>query len=670
MKKIIASLFILWGISFAGGTVEKSVIQSVSEKLIAQHGKTCQARIEKGVAQVAQFWQKEDGDDAVFAKFCMENFITNPEELDLTLQRYETNLETLYGHSLEIYRDFSKPIQLDIGRLLPVDYLFAEYDPYAHIAEDLFKTKNAFIVLLNHPIYNLEEILEKNSTWTRKDWAWARLTANFSDRVPAEISQNLTKAYVKADDYISNYNIFMHNLAADDDQKLFPENLRLISHWGLRDELKSQYANADGLVRQKMIQQVMERIIRQEIPQAVINSGEYQWDPFSNTLYSDQKPVEKPSEPDTRYQMLLDIFQAEKNSDPYYPTFPTKMDRKFQRDREIPEQKFESLLVTMLKDPVAKKVAKLISKRLDRDLLPFDIWYNGFEQRSGVNQSELDKLVGEKYPNVAAFQNDLTNILIKLGFDEKTAQFLKTKIVVDPSRGAGHAMGAERRADQAHLRTRIAKTGMTYKGFNIAIHELGHNVEQVFSLNLIDHYMLHGVPNTAFTEAFAFVFQSRDMLVLGKNTDNEEAEYLKALDTYWSTCEIAAVGLVDIKVWHWLYDHPDASKADLKNAVMDIAKNVWNEYYAPIFGINDVILLGIYSHMIDAGLYLPDYSLGHIIMFQIEQYLKDKNLGQEMERMCKIGSITPDAWMQQAVGSPISVDPLITATKKAVQVLD
>ncbi len=56
---------------------------------------------------------------------------------------------------------------------------------------------------------------------------------------------------------------------------------------------------------------------------------------------------------------------------------------------------------------------------------------------------------------------------------------------------------------------------MDYKGFNIAVHELGHNVEQTFSLYEVDSTLLQGVPNTAFTEALAFVFQARDLEVLG-----------------------------------------------------------------------------------------------------------------------------------------------------------
>jgi len=33
----------------------------------------------------------------------------------------------------------------------------------------------------------------------------------------------------------------------------------------------------------------------------------------------------------------------------------------------------------------------------------------------------------------------------------------------------------------------------------------------VFSLSAIDHTLLQGVPNTAFTEALAFVFQHKDL---------------------------------------------------------------------------------------------------------------------------------------------------------------
>ena len=261
----------------------------------------------------------------------------------------------------------------------------------------------------------------------------------------------------------------------------------------------------------------------------------------------------------------------------------------------------------------------------------------------------------------------LPEILMKLGFDRSTANFLQTKIDVDPARGSGHAMGAARRSDNAHLRTRVTGNGMDYKGYNIALHELGHCVEQVFSLNKVDHTLLQGVPNTAFTEAFAFVFQKRDLDVLGLSEKDPQSEHLAALNDLWQTAEIAAVALVDMDAWHWLYEHPEATPNEFKQAVIDIAKRVWNEYYYPVIGKKDSEILAIYSHMIDSGLYLPDYPLGHLISFQIEQYIKGKNLAREMERMCVQGRISPIYWMEGAVGAKLSAEPMISAAYEALK---
>jgi hypothetical protein len=155
--------------------------------------------------------------------------------------------------------------------------------------------------------------------------------------------------------------------------------------------------------------------------------------------------------------------------------------------------------------------------------------------------------------------------------------------VVDPARGAGHAMGAEMRGEKAHLRTRVEKSGMNYKGFNVAAHEMGHNVEQTFSLNDVDHILLKGVPNTAFTEAFAFVFQGHDLELLGLPAPDAKSEAEKILNNFWATYEIAGVALVDMAVWHWMYDHPQSSPQELNQATVQISKDLWNKYYAPSF---------------------------------------------------------------------------------------
>jgi oligoendopeptidase F len=212
---------------------------------------------------------------------------------------------------------------------------------------------------------------------------------------------------------------------------------------------------------------------------------------------------------------------------------------------------------------------------------------------------------------------------------------------------------------------------MDYKGFNIAVHELGHNVEQVLSLNDVDYTLLQGVPNTAFTEGFAFVFQARDLEILGLDVKRDEtAAALKTLNDFWGTYEISAVSLVDMEVWRWMYAHPEATPAELKNAVIRISIDMWNKYFAPVFKTKDVILLGVYSHMIDSSLYLPDYPIGHLIANQIEARMEQAgSVGPEFERMATFGSVAPDLWMKNATGSRVGAEALLAAAGKALTVV-
>jgi len=87
-------------------------------------------------------------------------------------------------------------------------------------------------------------------------------------------------------------------------------------------------------------------------------------------------------------------------------------------------------------------------------------------------------------------------------------------------------------------------------------------------------------------------------------------------------------------MWHWMYDHPNATPAELKDALVQIARDVWNRYYAPVFHRRDMTLLGVYAHMVDSFLYLPDYPIGHLIAFQIEEQMERAgSIGKEFERM-------------------------------------
>ncbi|MFA6877237.1 MAG: hypothetical protein WCQ87_11450, partial [Parabacteroides sp.] len=366
----------------------------------------------------------------------------------------------------------------------------------------------------------------------------------------------------------------------------------------------------------------------------------------------------------TRYQKMVNTFKAMQGIDKY--TGDTYIDRKFNDEMEISLKDAESLFDSFLSAPELKILAKMISKRLGRKLEAYDIWYDGFKARSNMDEAKLNEQTRFLYPNADAMKNDLPNILMKAGFSKDKANYIAAKVAVDPARGSGHAWGSAMKGQQSHLRTRIPATGMDYKGYNIAIHEFGHNVEQTISMYDVDYYMMSGVPNTAFTEALAFVFQKRDLEFLGIKDSDPEKKAMDVLDKVWTMYEITGVSMVDISVWKWLYAHPDATAEQLKEATISIAKEIWNKYYAPVFGVKDETILAVYSHMIDSPLYLSAYAFGQIIEFQLSQYLEGKNFATEVERIFSQGRLTPNAWMKQATGSPLNVEPMLEAVRKVV----
>ena len=627
-------------------------------------------RIGRGVGQASALWTVADGTPADFEAFCEENFVADPAERARMAEQLEQNFESLWGCFNKMTVDLNLPIHLDGPEPTSLDELFGAYSPSAHFNDDMFDQKIAFIVVLNFPFYTLEEKNTLGKDWSRQEWAYARLGDIFTARVPADCLQALSAQLSAADNYIANYNIQMGHLLDASGAHIFPD-MSLISHWGLRDELKTHYNDGEeGLAKQRMIYQVMRRIIDQSIPQCVINNPEYDWNPYSNTVAKDGKEVNAEPEPDTRYQYFLDNFHAMRQLDHYNPRYPTAIVRAFEEDMEVSFEEIEKLFDNFCSSPQVGEVAKLIEQRMGRKLEPFDIWYDGFKSRSTLNEDDLSAQTRRLYPDREAFATKgMPLILNQLGFSQAKNDFICSHITVDPSRGAGHAWESAMKCDNARLRTRIGKDGMDYKGYNIAVHEFGHNVEQTITLHDVDHYVMKGVPNTAFTEALAFVFQVRDLDFLGYKNDDPTSDAMFTLDIFWSCYEIMGVALVDMYSWRWLYDHPEATAAQLKAQVIKTAQEVWNKYYAQYLGEENSPILAIYSHMIDVPLYLANYPYGHIIEFQLEQQLKCESVAGAIERIYPAGRLTPQLWMRNAVGSEVSTQPLLDAASEALKTL-
>ena len=126
---------------------------------------------------------------------------------------------------------------------------------------------------------------------------------------------------------------------------------------------------------------------------------------------------------------------------------------------------------------------------------------------------------------------------------------------------------------------------------------------------------------------------------------------------------------MELRTWRWLYAHPEATAADLRETVLRISDEVWGEFFAEHFGPDPYHILGAYQHMVAHPLYLPDYAIGQMISHQIRAHVRTRDVAAETKRICSIGRLTPAAWMKAAVGGSLSAAPLIEDSRKAVKAL-
>jgi hypothetical protein len=146
----------------------KDSVAKMQTELVAEYGESQRAPIQRGLQQVAEFWRAEDGDAGVFEAFVRTNFAGDQTTLDTMFDRLQRLLEQLGGHMHEINREFRQQLDLDLGPVLPFDEIIGGYDPSAHVLDDFFQNKLAFVVLLNFPLTTLDQRLKEGPSWSRR----------------------------------------------------------------------------------------------------------------------------------------------------------------------------------------------------------------------------------------------------------------------------------------------------------------------------------------------------------------------------------------------------------------------------------------------------------------------------------------------------------------------
>jgi len=634
--------------------IPQSIQEEVVSALAAEHGPGVQASAAEGVRQVALAWRETDGSIEEFRSFVQRRFIADPAQRRTLLERVEDTWFQLYGHLGEMRRMFQRWRDLEGCEDPGIDDLLAEFTPAPDLSEELYRSKLAFVVLLNFPRRTLAEKLASGPSWSVEEWAAARAADAVPYRVPRSVSDLTRAAHQRAIDFINAFHVPVDCVVDGRGSHPFPPGRKLLVHWLLRDEIKNLYGNKDGLPRQRLLERIFGRYIDGTMPKAVLAGKARSWCPFSNEV--DGEPAAASELVGMqRYAVWHELFQVAKAADPYYPDYPRHIERAIELGNQLSVQRVEALLRNLLAADVRRDVMALVQRRLGRPLEPFDIYFNDITPQEPAEN--LHAAVCRRFAAFDDFQRQLPTILKELGFDGRTADFLARHIQVDPARGYGHASPAGLPEYPSFLRTNRVDNRMNWPALNCSMHELGHCVEQVFGLHRAPRRMLRGRPNSAITEAVAFTFQTYTRNVAGIAYPRGY-EHAATVKEYLSACEIAGAALVDLLVWRWLYENPDASVQRLRDEAIATADRVWQEYFQPHFGPDPNHLLAAYQHMVSMMLYLPNYVAGFVISHQIRRHLKPETLAAEVERMCSQGNLSPSLWMQRAVGSDISEEGL------------
>ncbi len=619
------------------------------DELTARHGDDCRDRVAAGLDRVRARWTAQDGDDQAMHTFCMEHFIADPERLDALVDRLEIAMEQINGHLYEMHRTLRRWSDLRGERMDEIDDILATFDPSPDLSDQLYRQKIAFVALLNLDRPDLQTMLEHGETWSSTTWASVRLARMFGPRIPQETADFARELGHTANRFVADFHVPVGSMVLSDGTRPFDADRKLLAHWLIREEVRGGYASENGLDRQRALMWVMRRHIDGTIPASImagLDKGD--WRPTDNTIDGGDPGDVVGLE---RYERWLDMFKVAQAYDTHHDEYPTAIARKFDLQREIPEAEVERHLLNLLESPARRDLAQLVSNRLGRPLEAHDVYFDQLAPAKPVE--ELDAMVRKRFGDHRGFQLALPDVLRGLGYSHGDAEFLGNRVQVEIARGAGHAMRPQLPEYGAWLRTNSLDGELGWDGFDTAMHELGHNLEQLCSTHFVPRPALRGVPNTACTEAFAFLYQWLAGRVLGLDQDESAAADYAACETMLEACQIAGPALLELHVWRWLYANPDADAAALRGTVLSTAEQLWKAHFQELHGDDPYTTLAAYQHMVGYPLYLADYALGHIISHQVRRHVQGRDLATETRRICSIGCLTPDAWMQLAVGSRI-----------------
>ncbi len=161
----------------------------------ARNNKTTMNYPAKGIEQAAALWTELDGTQEEFDAFVEAHYCKTDSERQVLFESLSRILEQVNQSADLLTVELLKPTQLtNAAEPQTPDWIMSGYSPMAHLSDDLFANKLAFLTIINFPHYTLEEKNTLGRHWTRRQWAYARMGDVFTTRVPASVKARIAQA--------------------------------------------------------------------------------------------------------------------------------------------------------------------------------------------------------------------------------------------------------------------------------------------------------------------------------------------------------------------------------------------------------------------------------------------------------------------------------------------
>ena len=533
--------------------------------LAARHGDLERARAERGVAQAAAFWRPGDGDAKAFETFCAEHFLPRgpgaPPAGRAARGGAGGGRRARAGRR---GRRATRSARGGRGAGGPRPRPPTPPPPRSSTCS----REDAFVALLNFPLTSLDERLA-----TGRALVPARVGGG-APREPVRPARARggepgdRRAAADADHYIAGYNLWMHHVLAEDGERLFPTASGSSATGTCATRSRPATPSPTASREQRVIAKVMERIVDARRSRGGDRQPARRLEPVHErgarprrrTRSRRARPPREGSSPsaspDTRYATLLAHFRAVQAVDPYSPTAPTHIARR-STSAEMPEARVARCCSRRCS--TRRSSARREARSSSGSAASSSRTTSGTSSaRRRDTEAELDAITREALPDAAAFAKDLPRSCSSSASRREGAQYSPSGSRSIPRAAPATRSRRAARGDKAHLRTRVGAGRHGLQG-------LQHRGPRARPQRRAGVLALRRRPHAARRRAEHRVHRGARVRVPGA---------------------IAGVG------------------AAARGHAADRPRQ-WNRWYAPVFGVRDVPLLAIYSHMVSNLLYLP-----------------------------------------------------------------